>query len=225
MNDSPPTRLSHWQAYLTGQIRATGDANIADNPRLACYRELCRHNLESFLANTFPICKNILPGPDWSYLVQHFFAESPLTTPYFAKIPEAFLAYLQNTSHSIAMPPFLVELAHYEWVEMALTLAQHELPAPSLGDDLLQQPVQLSPLAWPLIYRFPVQRIGRSFQPDTPLEEPTCLLVYRDRADQVHFNLSNPLTYRLLTWLEQHPGTTLAKALHDIAPQLDRHSP
>ncbi len=59
-------------------------------------------------------------------------------------------------------PPYLAELAHYEWVELALTLRDAEsLPTQSLpAVNLFQRSLQLSPLAWPLSYHYPVHRIG-----------------------------------------------------------------
>jgi hypothetical protein len=57
-------------------------------------------------------------------------------------------------------PPFLLELAHYEWAELALSLEEAEIadvPHDPAGDPL-EEVVVVSPLAWVLGYRFPVQR-------------------------------------------------------------------
>ncbi len=63
-------------------------------------------------------------------------------------------------------PPFMVELAHYEWVEMALQQSDAEpLPATDAGL-LLDQPLRISPLAWPSGYEWPVQLVGPGYQPD-----------------------------------------------------------
>ena len=89
-------------------------------------------------------------------------------TPYLFEISEEFLAYLQNERGTTETdPPFLLELAHYEWVEQALLISDAVLPAenPLLLDDPLSQTIYLSELAWPLAYRFPVHRIGPDYQP------------------------------------------------------------
>ena len=49
-------------------------------------------------------------------------------------------------------PPFLLELAHYEWVELALDIAEQELPerVDISAEQLLAGRPLISPLAWPL---------------------------------------------------------------------------
>ena len=73
-------------------------------------------------------------------------------------------------------PPFLAEMAHYEWVELALDVADAVLPEPSAFEDILAVVPQLSPLAWSLSYGFPVHRIGPAFRP-IAAAEPTYLVV------------------------------------------------
>ena len=64
----------------------------------------------------------------------------------------------------------MLELAHYEWVEMALSIAKEELVINNRGfDDLLNKNIRLSPLAWPLAYQYPVQKISPDYLPaDAP---------------------------------------------------------
>jgi hypothetical protein len=60
----------------------------------------------------------------------------------------------------------------------------------------------VSPLAWRLSYRYPVHLIGEHFRPDEVPAEPTFLIVYRDREDEVRFMTANAVTLRLLQLLE-----------------------
>ena len=123
-------------------------------------------------------------------------------------------------------PPFLLELAHYEWVEQALLISDAELPAenPLLLDDPLSQTIYLSELAWPLAYRFPVHRIGPDYQPNCPPAEPTFLLVYRDRDDQVKFLEIGSGAYLLLETLRSEGPlqATVALAETEIAGSADQ---
>jgi hypothetical protein len=65
--------------------------------------------------------------------------------------------------------PFSLELTHYECVELALAIAQAEPPQEfRLQEDPISQTIYFSDLAWPLVYRFPVHRIGPSFHPQFP---------------------------------------------------------
>src|SRR5690606_22035438 len=76
-------------------------------------------------------------------------------------------------------------------------------PPPGIdpGGDLLYGVPCVSPLAWALAYRWPVQRIGPSFRPGEPPEAPTLLLVRRDDSGEVRFAQLSPLAYRLLELL------------------------
>ena len=54
--------------------------------------------------------------------------------PQFFRIAEEFLKYLDDERGEVADDPvFLRELAHYEWVELALSISQEEL-TPELAD-------------------------------------------------------------------------------------------
>ena len=141
-------------------------------------------------------------------------------TPYLFEISEEFLAYLQNERGATETdPPFLLELAHYEWVEQALLISEAVLPAenPLLLDDPLSQTIYLSELAWPLAYRFPVHRISPDYQPSCSPVEPTFLLVYRDRDDQVKFLEIGSGAYLLLETLRSEGPLQATMALAETA--------
>ena len=192
------------------------------------YRELFYNNVDSFIATGFPVLRQILPDPAWSALVGDFFARHRCQTPYFTGFAEEFLAYLASEREpNPEDPPFLLELAHYEWVELALAIAEDAAPPldTRLADDPLTCLIDLSPLAWPLAYRYPVHRIGREFQPTEPPAQPTCLAVYRDREDQVHFLELNPVTYRLLQLLQESSPRPAKACLEQIAEELGHADP
>jgi hypothetical protein len=120
-----------------------------------------------------------------------------------------------------------LELAHYEWVELALGLAEDEAD-PALTDpngDLMAGLPAISPLAWNLSYRFPVHRIGPDYQPREPGEHPTHLLVYRNRQDRVEFLEINTVTQRLLQLLRERPGQTGLEIVEAIAMELKHPRP
>ena len=196
--------------------------------RIAMYHELFFNNLKTFISSGFPVLKEVLDEAHWLELVQDFFTRHRCTTPYFSEFPEEFLAFLreERTGHP-EDPPFLLELAHYEWVELALSLAEAEAPlaSPQLQQNPLQCTLSLSEVAWPLAYRFPVQRISRDYQPKEAPAEPTCLVVYRNRQDEVRFIEANPATYRLLQILETQGPTPASDCLLQIALELGATDP
>jgi len=116
-----------------------------------------------------------------------------------------------------AWPPFMVELAHYEWVEMALQQSEADpLPLSDAGL-LLDRPLQVSPLAWPLAYAWPVQSVGPDYQPQTAPVQPTLLLVRRAEDWSVKFSALSPLAWRLLQRIEEFPQLDGREQLEGLA--------
>lgn len=196
-----------------------------DADRMGVYQELFFNNIHSLLSINFPVLSRTLGEGPWSALVRDFYAGHHCRTPHFSEIAKEFLAYLQEERGDVpGDPPFLLELAHYEWVELALDISQDppsSLPFDPNGDVFAGVPV-VSALAWNLSYAYPVQRIGPDFISVAP--EPTQLLVYRDRLDKVQFVAINPVTHRLLVLLEE---ATLSgrQAVSRIAEELQHPRP
>ena len=214
-------------AHIRDPARQPPPADV-EARRMAIYRELIFNNVASLLATNFPITRQILDDAQWEKLVREFFIHHRCTTPLFHELGQEFLAYLQEArSGDPRDPPFLLELAHYEWVELALDISEDE-PDPSLTDpngDLMAGAPMVSPLAWNLSYRFPVHRIGPAHQPEAPPAEPTHLVVYRTRQGQVEFLEINAVTQRLLQLLNEDPTPTGLKAVTRIAAELDHRRP
>jgi hypothetical protein len=121
----------------------------------------------------------------------------------------------------------MLELAHYEWVELALSIDERDADLSQVdadGDLLAGNPV-LSPLFRSLTYKFPVHQLSPSFQPTKPPQEPTRLLVYRDLNDKVSFLEINAVTTRLLELLGGEDQMTGRQALEAIARELEHPQP
>jgi len=195
--------------------------------RMKIYTDLFIRNIDGVLAGSFPVLHRILPEDHWQAMVRDFYARHQSRHPQFWRVAEEFLAYLGDERGEVAGdPPFLRELAHYEWAELALGMSTAAAD-PALADpngDLVEGVPVLSPLAWPLVYAWPVHRLSADFQPAVPPVQPTCLVVYRDRADEVRFMEVNPVTARLLALVEARPGTGRA-LLERIAGELGHPEP
>lgn len=196
--------------------------------RMAIYRDLFFNNVSSLLRQGFPILYRCLGDDRWRTLMRQFLAEHRATTPLFPKLGGELLRFLnEGRTPSPDDPAFMLELAHYEWVEAALLFSDEEA-SPDLADpngDLLHGFPVVSPLAWNLSYRFPVHRIGPDFQPQAPDPEPTHLVVYRNRLDQVEFLKINVVTQRLLQLFIEGHGQTGLDALTTIATELRHPDP
>jgi hypothetical protein len=199
-----------------------------EDRRMNIYRELFYNNVESFMASSFPVLRKILDDVQWHTLIRDYFARHKASTPLFPEMPREFLHYLQNEHEPQDNdPPFLLELAHYEWVELALTLADEENDLKQLssdGDLLAQHPV-LSSLAWPLQYRYPVHQIGPDYQPEQPADSPTFIIVYRNQNDEIGFLEVNPVTARLLHLLTENPTRSGRSVLEQIAKEINHTDP
>lgn len=212
--------------HLRNPDTAPAPANVEDR-RLGVYRDLIYNNIEGFISSGFPILREILTDEHWHAMVRDFVAEHKSASPYFLEISQEFLLYLQDERKAENDPPFMLELAHYEWVELALDVATVELPpivTPSI--DILASKLQVSPLLWSLSYCFPVHLIGPDYQPKEPPAEPTFLLVYRNRADSVEFMHSNAVTVRLLKILQADALSLTGKeALALLAEEIQHPDP
>ena len=194
-----------------------------EDRRIGIYRDLLYNNVEGFIASGFPVLRSVYNDEDWHRMVRDFFARHQSTTPYFLEISQEFLDYLQSEREPQPEDPQgLIELAHYEWVELALMVAEEAIDLDSVdpnGDLLKGHPV-LSPVAWPLAYQYPVHRMGPDYLPDAPTDQPTYLVVYRNRMDEVRFLETNPVTARLINLLQENPEITGELALDQIVQEM-----
>jgi hypothetical protein len=199
-----------------------------DGRRMAVYCELFYNNIEGVLSNAFPVVRSLYCDDDWHALVHSFFRTHHARTPYLTELPQTFLHHLQYERESEPSDPdFLLELAHYEWVEMALSIAEEEADSSAInpeGDVMNGIPV-LSSLAWQLVYRYPVHRIGPDYRPDEPPGQPTHLVVYRDRNDEIGFLELNPVTARLLQLMSDNQNQTGSELLHRVSGELNHPNP
>ncbi len=236
MNDTPP-KTAEQPAFIAHQYAFA--AHIRDPQHKPCpadveerrmniYRELFFNNVEGFLASTFPVLRSLTDEARWIAMARDFYARHYCHSPLFLEIPREFLHYLEQEREAQPEdPPFLRELAHYEWVELALSVAEDPTEDAAIstdGDLLAEQPV-LSPLAWAFCYRFPVHRIQAGFQPQEPAPQPVYLLIYRDGQDSVHFVELNAVSARLFDLLSGDQPYTGHTALQQITTELQHPNP
>jgi hypothetical protein len=193
-------RQYEFAAHIRDPEHNAVPAGIEDR-RMAVYRDLFFNNLRNLLGGTFPVLRKLSGQDRWGRLIREFMARHRSHTPYFLEIPKEFLAFLEHEHKPEADDiPFLLELAHYEWVELALSIStdKDDLEAVDSAGNLLEGAPVLSVLAWPLAYRYPVHRISESFRPAEPGEQPTYLAVYRTPQNDVSFMELNAVTAALL---------------------------
>lgn len=200
-----------------------------ESRRVEVYRELVRNNVEGFLANAFPVLRRLLGDGSFGQLAGDFIAAHACRSPRFVDIPAEFLDYLaEERGERDEDPPFLAELAHYEWVELALDIAvdTSKLSEVDPEGDLLDGVPLVSPLAWWLCYRWPVHRLSLDYRPEAPPSAPTWLIVWRDAAEVVRFMESNAATAALLAVIAENvDGSSGRTLLKSLAMQMQGVSP
>ncbi len=221
-----PAALPEFQQFQRAFTAHIRDPKAPPRPagvearRMKIYNELLVNNVEGFLLACFPVLRQVLGSRKWAKLVRAFFATHRSRTPYFRQIPDEFIQFLQNEwAPPEAYPPFTLALAHYEWIELVLSVSNRRLEhAVDEAGDLLDGVPLLNPVLANLRYDWPVQRIAPRRK---VLPADTFLLVFRDSEDKVQFSEINAFTARLLTLLET--GTLSGRAaLQQIADE-SRH--
>jgi uncharacterized protein len=194
--------------------------------RLKIYQDLVYNNIEGFISSGFPVLRSLYADEPWHEMVRLFINGHRCHSPYFLEISQEFLNFLLDDYELRECdPPFMAELAHYEWVELALDVSQESLEEGGAvkTEDLLVEVPRLSPLAWVLSYQYPVHKIGSQFQPGEP-GVPTYLVVYRNRDDEVQFMEINAATARLLELVRENQSSTGAELLVKLAAELQMPS-
>lgn len=210
-------KQAEFSAYIRNPVTAPCPNDVPAR-RMQMYRELFFNNIESFLSSNFPVLRKILSDTQWQQLAQDFFASHPCTSPYFSEIPEEFIVYLQNERKASTDDyPFMLELAHYEWVEMALSISQENTIETKKTTDL-EQTISLSPLVWILAYQFPVHKISPDYLPIQAPEQASYLAVYRDSEDEVKFIELSPMSFHLLQTVQNQQPISISNCLTAILP-------
>jgi hypothetical protein len=179
--------------------------------RMAIYRKLFFN----------PVLRKIHSDDQWRRFIRGFLQHHQAQTPYFLQLPEEFLSYLQNEFEPRDEDyPFLLELAHYEYAELALAVSEDEENLAGVdpdGDLLANIPVK-SALSRTYGYHFPVHRISPNYLPDEQNEQGVVYLaLYRGTDGKVGFLELNAVTAALLDDIENNEndlsGEQLLRAL------------
>lgn len=196
--------------------------------RMKIYSELTFNNVEDFMASTYPVLRSLMNDEEWESLLRDYFANHYASTPLFHEMPREFLKYLEQEREPKSDDfPFLLELAHYEWVELALSVSDLQADLTDLDNqnDLIDGIPILSPLAWPLSYQFPVHTISSENLPTEVPEQPTYIIVYRNPQDEVKFLEMNPVTAHLVQLISEDTQRSGRQLLEAIADQLQHPEP
>ena len=191
--------------------------------RMQVYTDLVFNNLESSLASCFPVAKKVLGIRLWKKIIRAFLMQHQSRSPIFRKIPEEFLRFLQSAED---LPAYLYSLAHYEWMELAISVldADVDMQQVEINGDLLDATPVFAPALALLSYDYPVHKISPRSRPAQPLAQPACLLIFRDTEDNVRFIELNQVTAMLVDMLKTGEMTG-RQVLEQMALELGHPDP
>lgn len=213
--------FQQYQYEFTAHIRDPKNNAKPDNideERMAVYREGVYNNLFESASVCFPVCQKTVGEKDWGRTIKRFVANHHASSPIFRDIPQELLSFLETDE---ATPDYIKQLAHYEWVELALDGMQTTTPSLSNETDLINEAPVLAPAHMLLEYDYPVQKISAQFKPEET--EATHLLVFRKANFEVSFIELNPMVFVLLNLVKE--GLTGKQVLTSLAEQIQHPEP
>ncbi len=183
--------------------------------RMAVYRDAVFHNIFESVSVCFPVSQRVLGKRAWHRLIRNFVVNHQAASPIFREIPKQFVDFLESFADA---PPYLLALAHYEWVELAVSALETSTITTSKTANLIDETPVLAAASMLLQYQYPVHKISASYKPTSP--EPTYLLVFRNSTYDVKFIELNPMTHRLLSLIDKDKLTG-RQALTTLATEIN----
>ncbi len=231
INDSVPEfqRYQHqFVDYLRNPLKKeTLPESLPQSSRI--YAKLLYSKIEGSLDNCFPISCKLLGTKRWTQLIQSFIKNHRCKSPLYREIPDEFIDYLMNEQSAIVLPEFIVELAHYEWMELVLETEKATLSKPyfTFNEDILNIIPAFNPVLHLLHYHYPVQYITASdsywknweSRTEPYSQEGIILAALRDNEDNVQFIEVNTVTARLIE-LTREGLSTAEQALLELAAEM-----
>ncbi len=193
-------------------------ALVLRRDRWLLYRDLVRTALEEPLLDAFPVTQALLARDEaWTWAVDAFLASRTVQSPYYRDVAPAFVAWLADSRWGQDRWPFLLQLAHYEVLELDVARHPDEPPPPGL----LREPASdrvavLDPAARNVAYGFAVQ----SATVEAPVPPATCawLLCHRDRDGAFRVLELTPHVSALLARSQEGQALGPASADLGVAP-------
>lgn len=194
--------------------------------RMKVYRELFFNNIDGFISSGFPVLKSLYSQKAWLALVQDFFVNHDCQSPIFIDIAQEFVIFLQSEYELKEQDPkFLLELAHYEYMELVVSVAKDNPSQINISGSVGSECLCLSDTAKVLQYSYDVEHISEDYQPELPTPTPQFFCLYRDSDDEVVFLRLNPLAAQVLGYLSQSENVTfdtLVAWLHVAYPSMEK---
>ena len=218
MLEKPLLDFQLYQAQFSAHIRNPSHNKKpphVNSNRMAVYKKAVFNNIVESVSICFPVCQAVIGKRAWQRLMREFVATYAAGSPIFREIPQQFLLFLEHIEN---VPAYFKQLAHYEWVELAISSQQTQPVIRSEQTDLLYEKPILAAAHMLLEYDYPVHQISAKFKPKHT--HKTNLLVFRNAEFEVKFIELSPVTYRLLQLIKEQ-DLTGEQALTQLAKEIE----
>jgi hypothetical protein len=187
---------------------------------LVCGQDMVAH-VSALLDCAFPVTQALLGDALWQHAVRLFLKDAPHHAPWATAVQRAFVEHVCHSPEMQNLPAWLQDLAHFEWLQSAVTTTPVSWPAFDATADLMQHAVVINPTHVEAGYEWPVHDISTDNKPDDM--QSTHVSMLRDMNDQLHVFESSVFRTQLLDLLRT--GLTGEQAFMSMAQWLSHPEP
>lgn len=193
-----------------------------EDRRMAIYRHAIYANIERFMRDNYPRIFAIMPAAQWERLVRDYLIRHVARATAFVDVPREFLDYLEHERADVDDPPFLAELAHFDWLETLVGADQRTIQLDGISTDgnLLDDIPIANPILQMVTYRYPVHAIDAGYQPQEPPVTATRIAAFRDVDNRYGFLDLNGAAARLLELVIEGHGRRGVELIAMVAAEL-----
>lgn len=206
--------------YLRNPLAVLPPEEVTIEDAIACTQAMAAH-LSEVLDTAFPVTHALLGEDLWQQAVRLFLKEAPSHAPWAGAVQRAFVAHVSQSPSMQGLPAWLQDLAHYEWLQNAVSTASVNWPAFDVHGDVMQRAVVLNPTHVEAVYEWPLH--GTSDEHKLNDMQHIYVSMLRDVNDELHVFDSSMFRSQLLDLLRE--GQTGVQALLTLARWLSHPEP
>ena len=206
--------------HLRDPLSAVAPEGVSAADVTVCTQEMVR-NLCEVLEPAFPVTHALLGDEIWEHAVRLFLKDAPNHTPWASAVQRAFVDHVCESPDMQRLPAWLQDLAHFEWLQSAVSTSPVSWPAFDAQGDVMQRVVVLNPTHVEAAYEWPVHGIDTDHQPDDM--QSTYVTMLRDSDDALHVLESSVFRGQLIDLLRD--GQTGEQAFMVLAMWLSHPEP
>jgi hypothetical protein len=206
--------------HLRDPISVSLPAGVNAEDAGACSQEMVDH-LCDVLEPAFPVTHALLGDEIWGLAVRLFLKDAPTHVPWATAVQRAFVELVCASPEMHHLPAWLQDLAHFEWLQSAVSTAPVTWPTADATGDVMRHAVVINPTHVEAAYEWPVHSIDTEHKPDDM--QSTHVTMLRDMNDELHVLESSVFRGQLIDLLRE--GQTGEEAFMLLARWLSHPDP